>query len=188
MDSVLDLWLPILVSAVFVFVVSSVLHMLIPIHAGDYVRLPNEEALLAALREHGVGPGAYVFPRPSSMKEMSSPEMIARYQRGPVGWLRVIPSGAPAMGKYLVQWFLLTVFVSTLAAYIAAATLAPGAEYLTVFRVVGTAAVLGYCIGTLSESIWKSQPWTIALKFLFDGILYALVTAGTFAWLWPGAQ
>ena len=64
---------------------------------------------------------------------------------------------------------------------------APGAKYLSVFRVVGTAAMMAYAIGGLPESIWKGTKWSITMKFVFDGILYGLVTAGTFGWLWPAA-
>ena len=47
MVALADLWLPILVSGVVVFVVSSVIHMLIPIHRGDYAKLPGEDAVRA---------------------------------------------------------------------------------------------------------------------------------------------
>jgi hypothetical protein len=187
MTFLVDLWLPILLSAVFVFVVSSVLHMLIPIHKGDHRALPNEAAVLDALRRHGVQPGAYMFPCPSSMKDMGSPEMLAKYEQGPVGWINVMPNGAPAIGRNLLQWFVLSLAISAVCAYVAAFALQPGAEYLRVFRLTGTLAVMAYATGTFSESIWKGQAWSTAAKFAFDGLVYGLVTAGTFAWLWPSA-
>lgn len=187
MNFLVDLWLPIVSSAVFVFVVSSVMHMLIPIHKGDHRALPNEDAVLDALREHGVGPGSYMFPCPSSMKDMGSPEMVAKYRRGPVGWMTVVPSGTLAIGKNLLQWFALSLLVSAVCAYVADFALSPGAEYLRVFRLTGTIAVMAYATGSVTESIWKGQAWSTTLKFVFDGLVYGLVTAGTFAWLWPSA-
>ncbi len=187
MEFLADLWLPILLSAVFVFVVSSVLHMVIPIHKGDHRALPGEAGVLDALRSNGVKPGSYMFPCPASMKEMGSPEMLAKYQQGPVGWMTVLPNGAPAIGKSLIQWFVLSIVISALCAYVASFALAPGADYLRVFRLTGTVAVIAYATGTITESIWKGQAWSTAAKFVFDGVVYGLVTAGTFAWLWPAA-
>ena len=78
MISLVDLWLPILLSAVFVFVVSSILHMLIPIHKGDFKKMPGEEKVLEEMRAQGVQPGSYMFPYVGSPKEMCSPEMIEK--------------------------------------------------------------------------------------------------------------
>ena len=43
MTAVTALWLPILVSAVLVFVASSVIHMATPWHAGDYRSVPDAD-------------------------------------------------------------------------------------------------------------------------------------------------
>jgi hypothetical protein len=187
MEFVADLWLPILLSAVFVFVMSSILHMVLPFHKGDYKKLPGEEKVLAEMRAQGVQRGHYTFPCPGSMKEMCSPEMIEKYKQGPVGHMIILPSGPPTMGKCLTLWFLYSVLVSFLVAYVASFTVDYGAEYLTVFRLTGTVAVIAYAVGVLCDSIWKGQSWTITLKFVFDGVVYGLVTAGTFSWLWPVA-
>lgn len=187
MVSLTELWIPILLSAVFVFLVSSILHMVLPIHKGDYKKLPGEEKVLEAMRGQGVEPGSYVFPCAGCMKDMASPEMIEKYERGPVGFLTVIPSGAPRMGKSLIQWFLYSVVMGIFVAYIARVGLDREATYLAVFRTTGTVAVLGYAVAAIPDSIWKGQRWGITLKFLFDGAVYGLVTAGTFGWLWPTA-
>jgi len=101
------LWLPILLSAVIVFVASSLIHMVLPFHKNDYRQLHNEQAVLDSLRAASVTAGrAYFFPY-TTHKEMKSPEMKEKFNRGPVGWLIVAPSGLPAMGKYMAQWFLL---------------------------------------------------------------------------------
>jgi len=184
MDFLSELWLPLVLSAVFVFVASSVIHMLLPVHKGDYGKLPAEEAVLASLRSHGVRPGNYMFPCPGSMKESCTPEMQAKYAAGPVGTLLVLPNGPPAIGRALFQWFLLSLLISAVAAYLARATLGPNADYLAVFQVTGTTAWMAYSFGQLQDSIWKGVKWSTSLKFVVDGLVYALVTGGTFGWLW----
>jgi hypothetical protein len=179
------LWLPILLSAVIVFVASSIIHMLLPIHKSDYRQLPEEDRVLDTLRAAGVTPGrTYHFPY-CTHKEMKSPEAVERFKRGPVGLLTLIPSGAPAMGKYLGQWFLYCVLIGVFVAYLTGRTLSRDTQYLDVFRVAGPTAFLGYAVAQIQDSIWKGQAWSVTLKHLFDGLIYGLLTAGTFGWLWP---
>ena len=182
--TLMNLWLPILLSAVFVFAASSVIHMCLPLHRKDYVKLPNEDAVLDALRSNGVGAGEYMFPCAASMKEMRTPEMAAKRERGPVGTL-VVVSGGCSVGKSLLQWFLFTVVVAALVAYTATLGLRQGADYAAVFRLTCTVALIGHGFTNVTSSIWKGVRWATTLRFLFDGIVYALVTAGTFGWLWP---
>ena len=179
------LWLPIVLSAVFVFLASWVLHMLLTYHRGDYRQLPNEDGLMEAMRNEGVKPGNYHFPWCKDPKEMGSPEMLEKYKKGPVGILHVLPDGPPNMGKYLGQWFVFCLVVSILVAYLTGRTLAAGADYLAVFRVAGTTAFLAYGVGEAMNAIWKGQNWSTTFKSMFDGLVYALLTAGTFGWLWP---
>ncbi len=56
---------------------------------------------------------------------------------------------------------------------------------LLTYRVTGTAAFLAYGLGHLSDGIWKGQTWGATLKEVIDGLVYGLLTAGTFGWLWP---
>jgi len=184
MEFLASLWMPILLSAVIVFVASSVMHMLLPYHRGDYRKLPDEEKVAAALRSESLTPGLYVMPY-CTHKEMNTPELQEKYKRGPVAMMTVLPSAPPAMPKFLGLWFLYCVIVGFFVAYLAWHTLAVGTNYLVVFRVVGTAAFLAYGIGQLSNGIWKSQPWSITIKEVLDGLVYGLLTAGTFGWLWP---
>ncbi len=187
MLSLAELWLPILLSAAFVFIVSSIIHVVIPIHRGDFKKMPGEEKVLEEMRTQGLQPGSYMFPCAGSMKDMCSPEMIEKCKLGPVGFLTVTPSGPPGMAKSLVQWFVYSILVGVFVAYLAKLGLERGAEYMLVFRMTGTIAILGYAMGELTDSIWKGRSWIITLKFVFDGIIYGLVTAGTFGWLWPDA-
>lgn len=179
------LWLPILLSAVIVFVASSILHMALSVHKSDYRRLPDEERVMDALRAAGVTPGrVYYFPF-ATMKEMKSPETVEKFKRGPVGLLTIFPSRTPAMGKYLVAWFIYCLVVGIFAAYLTGRTRMPGAPYLEVFRVAGCSAFLGYSLALVQNSIWKGETWGVTFKHVFDGLIYGLLTAGTFGWLWP---
>lgn len=185
MMSLTALWLPIVLSAVLVFIASSVIHMVLKYHNSEYRRLPNEEKLLDAMRAENIAPGFYAFPHCGNAKEMGSPEMKEKYTKGPCGTVNVIPSGPPAMGKKLVGWFVYCLVVGFFAAYLASRTLAPGTHYLQVFRVVGCVSFMGYGFAHLSDGVWNMKPWSMSLKHLFDGLVYGLLTAGVFGWLWP---
>ena len=185
MIPLIALWLPILLSTVIVFFASFVMHMMLAYHKSDYRKLPDEDRVTDALRSAGVTRGpAYFFPY-CSFKEMKSAPVIEKMKRGPVGLLTVLPSGPPAMGKNLVQWFLYCVVISIFAAYLSGRLLAPGTAFLQVFRVIGTVAFLGYGAAHAQESIWSGRSWMVTLKHLFDSVIYALLTAATFGWLWP---
>ncbi len=178
------LWLPIVLSAVIVFVASSILHMLLPYHHGDYHQLPDEDKVLPSLRGASLKRGLYIFPY-ATHKDMKSPAVMEKYKQGPVGMMIVFPSGAPVMPKFLGLWFGYCLIIGFFVAYLAAHTIAPGTYYLAVFRVVGTAAFLAYGLGCLANVIWKGYPWSFVIKEVTDGLIYALLTAGTFGWLWP---
>jgi hypothetical protein len=184
MVSLSSLWLPIVLSGVIVFVASSIMHMVLPYHRSDYRGLPEEDKTMAVLRGLGLTRGLYVFPY-CLPKDMKSPANIEKYKQGPVGFVTIMPSGLPNMGKFLSQWFLYTVIVSFFVAYLAAHTIDFGAHYRAVFRVVGTAAFLCYGLANITNAIWRGQTWSAAIKDIFDGLVYALLTAGTFGWLWP---
>ena len=179
------LWLPILLAAVAVFVASSILHMVVGHHRSDYKAMPGEGAVLAAMRENGVSPGYYSMPHCTDMKELQEPEVQEKFKKGPVALVTVMPSGVPSMGKSLALWFVFCLVISVIVAYLTGRTLGPGTEYLEVFRVAGTAALLGYVGAEVTQSIWRGLPWSITLKNLLDGLVYSLVTAGVFGWLWP---
>ncbi len=185
MTDLTSLWLPILLSSVFVFVASSIIHMATPWHKSDYPKVPDEDRLMDAVRPLGIPPGDYMVPRPASPKDMSSPAFIDKMKKGPVMVLTVMPSGPPSMSKNLVQWFLYSVVVGILAGYVAGRALPPGAVYLEVFRFVGATAFVGYSVALWQMSIWYHRSWLTTFKGTVDGLIYALLTAGTFGWLWP---
>ncbi len=179
------LWLPIILSAVLVFVASSVLHMATKWHADDWMAVPDEGAARTSIGALSIPTGDYMLPRAASMDEMKSPEYAAKMNEGPVLMMTVMPKGPPTMGKALGGWFAYSVVVSALSGYVAAHAVPQGANYLAVFRIVGTVAFCCYAMGLAQQSIWYHRRWGTTLKSMADGLLYALLTAGTFGWRWP---
>ncbi|HEX7122558.1 MAG TPA: hypothetical protein VF178_09340 [Gemmatimonadaceae bacterium] len=179
------LWLPILLSGVAVFLVSSIIHMVLPWHKTDYAPVPNEDKVRAALRPLNIPPGDYMIPRPADMGQMRSPEFVAKVKEGPVLMMTVMPNGPVAMGKNLTMWFLYGLVVSVFAGYVAGRALPTGADYLHVFRFAGVTAFLGYSLALWQMSIWYQRPWLTTFKITVDGLIYGCVTAGFFGWLWP---
>lgn len=186
--SILSLWAPILIGAVLVFLSSSVIHMLLSYHATDFSKLPSEEGAMDALRSFDIPPGDYVMPYAGSTSVMNTDEYKAKVEKGPVAFFTVLSPGAMSnMGAQLTQWFAYSLVVGVVAAYVAGRTLAPGADYMAVFRLTGTVAFACYAMALPQRSIWFKQNWTATLKSMFDGLVYALLTAGAFGWLWPAA-
>lgn len=180
------LWLPILLSAIIVFVASSILHMLLPWHRSDYRKVPNEDKFMDAVRPLAIPPGDYMVPAPGAgREEMRSAEFKEKIKKGPVLMMTVMPSNWMSMGRSLGLWFLYVLVVSFFAAYVAGRALPPHSEYLEVFRFAGTAAFLTYAGALWPMSIWYRRAWSNTIKATIDGLIYAGLTAGTFGWLWP---
>ena len=185
MVTVTSLWLPILLSAVIVFAVSSFIHMVLGYHHSDLRKVPAEDEVMDALRKFAIPPGDYGIPCAGTAKEMNSPEFIEKTTKGPVVYMTVLPGGRPSMGASLVLWFAYCVVVGIFAAYVAGRARGPGAEYLAVFRFAGTTAFCGYALALWQHSIWYKRSWSTTVKSTFDGLVYALLTAAMFGWLWP---
>jgi hypothetical protein len=185
MTGIMSLILPIVVSSVIVFVASSLIHMVLPWHKNDYPKMPNEDRVADALRPLGIPPGDYLLPRPATRDDMKSPEFQEKMKKGPVVMMTVMPNGPMSMGRSLLQWFVYLLVVGVFAAYVTGRALPHGAPYLRVFRFAGATAFLGYSAALWQMSIWYRRKWGITLKTTVDGLIYALLTAGTFGWLWP---
>jgi hypothetical protein len=178
------LLLPALYSAIAVFIASSVIHMALKYHNSDIKKLANEDELRAAIRKGATAPGMYMIPY-CSHEGKQDPAMTQKFVEGPVGLLTLRPSGAIQMGGFLGKWFVYCFVVALLSGYVAHFTLPPQADYMKVFRVVGTAAWLAFAWAGPADSIWMGKPWSSTIKHMFDGLVYALLTAGCFAWQWP---
>lgn len=186
MTTVTALWLPILVSAVAVFVVSSIIHMTPLWHKTDYPRYASEDRVLDALRPLGIPPGDYMMPRPASSAEMRSPEFLEKMKRGPAVMMTVFPPWSGSMAGNLSQWLGYCLLVSLFAGYIAGAALPAGtATAGAICRFAGTVTFVGYTVALWQMSIWYRRAWSMTLKSTFDGLIYAAVTCGVFIWLWP---
>lgn len=179
------LWLPILLSAVAVFIASSLIHMVLRYHNSDYRRLPDEEAARRAVGSLKLAPGDYVMPHCGTAKEMASPEFVAKRTEGPVVVMTVLKPGNGGMGSALAQWFAFLLVVGVFTAYVARLTLTAGASYLLVHRVAGTAAFMAYGLGAVPQTIWFHKDVRATGKTLFDALVYGLLTGGIFGWLWP---
>ncbi len=185
MVPLISLWLPVLLSAVFVFIVSSIIHMFLPYHRTDFGKIPSEDEVMDALRKFNIPPGDYVLPYAGSTEVMNSPEFKEKADKGPAAFMTVLKGSQSSMAGNLIQWFLYCVLVGIFTGYVTGLALGPGAEYIMVFRIAGTIALAGFSLALLQNSIWYKRNWIATLKSMFDGLIYALVTAGTMGWLWP---
>jgi hypothetical protein len=179
------LWLPILVSAVLVFIASSIIHMGPFWHRSDYPKVPNEDRVMEALRPLAIPPGDYLVPRAADSREMRTPEFTKKMNDGPVLVLTVMPGGPFNIARNLGLWFLYVLVISAFAAYVAGRSLPAGTEYLRVFRIAGATAFAGYALALWQMSIWYWRAWSSTVKATVDGLIYALLTGGAFGWLWP---
>ncbi len=185
MVSLASLWLPILLSAVLVFVASSLLHMVIPIHRSDYRRLPREDEVMAALRPFAIPPGDYMVPCPTGPEGMRTEEFKTRLNQGPVAVMTVMKNGPFNMSRSLLQWFVYCAGIGFFAAYIASRATGADASRLQVVRFASAAAFSGYVLALWQESIWYQRNWGTTLRYTFDGLVYAAITGACFGWLWP---
>jgi hypothetical protein len=185
MVSAWSLWLPVLLSAVFVFVASSIVHMALRYHQNDFRKLEREDEVMAALRPFDIPPGDYGIPCGGSMENMRSAEYKEKLKAGPVAVMTVIPSGPVVMGPYLTQWFVFVLVVSAFTAYVTGHALPPGAGWRGVFRIAGCVSFASYSLALIPLSIWYRRSWATTSRSLFDGLIYGALTAATFAWLWP---
>ncbi|MCZ6808392.1 MAG: hypothetical protein O7D92_01370 [Proteobacteria bacterium] len=181
--SLVSLWLPILASGVAVFIASSLIWMVVNYHNSDWQELPDEDTARMALKS--AAPGKYSIPYAATAAERKSAEWQEKFKEGPAAILTILPHGSLAMGKQMVQWIIYCLAISFLVAYVASVTVSAGADYLNVFRIAGTVAVLAYAGAAPMRSIWFGQPWSATAKDVLDGVIYGFLTAGVFGWLWP---
>lgn len=180
-----QLLIPIILSAVLVFIASSLIHMVFKWHNKDYGRLSNEDEVRAAINKGNPAPGQYVMPWAMGPESFKDPECQKKFVEGPVAVMYIKTPGVPKMGPQLGTWFGFNVVVSIFVAYIASRTLPQGTEYLRVFQVVGATGFVSYALGEIPLAIWMGKPWAVAFKDVLDGLIYGLLMGGAFGWLWP---
>src|SRR5262245_12267934 len=178
-------WMPILVSAVFVFITTMIVHMIPGWHQGDMAAVPGEDKVMETLRGLNLQPGEYRFPYGNTTKEMEAPAFVEKMKAGPVGTMTIRPSGELPFGKIMGLWFLYVLVIAVFAGYLTSRTRAPDAAFLEVFRVSGTVAFCCYAVAHWQNWIWWGKSTRMTVTYSVDGLLYALVTGATFGWLWP---
>ena len=175
--------LAIVLSAVAVFVASSIIWTATPLHKNDYKKLAREDAFLDTVRDVAPGPGRFAFPfcKPGDEKDEA---VAARVEKGPWGMLLIAP-GKPNMGKALGMWMLYLLLVGLFVAYLLTLSLREGARAMDVLQVASTVAFLAHAGGAMPGCIWRGEPWSGLKGQVFDALVYALLTGGIFAWQFP---
>ena len=181
-----QLWLPIVLSAVFVFLASSIIWMALPYHKADIKVLPDEKALTEPLAKLDLPPGTYMWPNCGSGESQNSPEFKARWDVGPWGSINILGC-KPNFGANLGLVFVFYLVVGVCVAYITSQSQAAGAECASVFQVACATAILAYCAGGIAGAFFMGKPKRFMFTDFIDGVVYGLITAATFAWLWPAA-
>ena len=186
MNDFIQLWMPVLVTAVGVFVASSLIHMVFKWHNSDYKKLANEDEVMAALRAGSAGRGLYVMPHCMDMKQMQDEAMQKKYRDGPVGFITLVRCvGTPNMAPQLIKWFVYTLAVAAIAGHIAVHTYGLNADPHRAAHLVGLISFLTYAGGSVQAGIWMGKPWISVVKELLDSFIYGTVSALIFMWLWP---
>lgn len=187
MVSLTSLLVPILVSAVAVFLVSFVLHMVIPFHKNDIRKIPREDEFLAAMRGFNLPAGDYAAPHADSPAAMKDPAFLEKRAKGPTVIMTTAPGAPPPMSVTLTKWFIYCVVVSLFVAYVASRSLPLGTEYMQVFRITATTAFMAYSFAVVQNWIWWMKEGGATFRTMIDGLAYALATAGVFGSMWPAA-
>jgi hypothetical protein len=178
-----ELWLPIVLAAITVFMVSSLIWTVVQYHNSDWHGLDDEDAARTVFKNQP--PGQYAVPYAADNRARASETWQQKYREGPVAMITVMQNGNVNMAGQLIQWFVYCLVISVFVAYVAGSTLSIGSDYLKVYQVTSTVAFLAYGGMTGIRKIWFGQPTGSALKDLVDALIYGLLTAGFFGWLWP---
>lgn len=185
MDLLPSLWLPILLSAVVVWIAAFVAWSFLPHHARDWTGLPDEGAFINAIRSLGIPPGRYCFPHCADRRMRKDPEFQRKWKEGPAGefnlWRPV------NMARNMALTFVVYLVIGFLVGYLAAATLQRGDSFGRFFQVTATAGILGYAFGHIPHAIWFQHGRNSILSTLADGVVYGLLTGLVFALLRPAA-
>jgi hypothetical protein len=184
MELLIPLWLPILLSAIAIWVISVIASMALPHHKRDFIDLPGEDGFMDYIRTSGIKPGNYLFPDFRGREAMKSEKVEKALKEGPVGHLSVWRTPL-TMGGKMAATFIVYLVVSTLIVYLTRVAIPGAAPFAKVFQVAATAGILAYCFSFIPNAVWfGSYKRTIVATFI-DGIVYGLITGAIFAWRWP---
>lgn len=185
--SVTDLWLPILVATIVGFFLSFLMWAVLPHHQGDVKFSPDQDKLMDFVRTSNVEPGVYMFPNCADRKDFQKPENVEKFNAGPWGTLSVWGS-KPNMGRNMALTILYFFLVSLLVAYVTGQARGTGSDFLAVFQVASTGAILAHVLGGAPGGIWFGKRLRYFITDAIDGLVYAIATGAVFALMWPAAE
>lgn len=176
------LLLPIILSAIALFVASFVSWMVVRLHKDDWRKLEKEDEFFAKVQELKPAVGSYNFPHctPENMKDSAMQEKL---NQGPCGVMTIFPPGQ-SMGRNLGLTFAHYLGVSFCIGYLATLAFERGAAFGDVFRFVATAGLIAFLAGIIGHAIWFRIR---IIGHLIESIVYALIMGVIFAALWPGS-
>ncbi|MBS0186489.1 MAG: hypothetical protein JSS51_00370 [Planctomycetes bacterium] len=189
MEFLSQLWLPILISGVSVWIASFIAWMMIGHHRKDRDAIPGggEQAFMDTVTRMNIKPGNYGFPDFCQHDNLPRQERMAArkalYDRRPMGTLRVW--GEMNMGVNMLVTFLFYLVTSAMIGYLTWAAFGRGASAGKIVQVAGTAGILAYCFASFPHDIWFQKKRRAMMMDWLDGIVFGLITGAIFAWLWP---
>lgn len=180
-----------LVGGIVVFIVGALLHTVLGLAAVGVKVIPQEDAVLSAMRSAIHEPGFYIFPAPNMTPGRNKEQMqtdnaayAGKYQQGPSGIMVYTPSNAPlSYGKLLGGEFI----IDLVSAFFLACILAMGAGgkssyWKRVFAVTLAGLFAGLFLG-LEYWNWYNFPtnYTVAyiavvvIDWFFAGLAMAAI-------------
>jgi hypothetical protein len=186
MTPILSLALPIFAAAIAVFIVSMIVQSVMPWHKRDFGNVPDDDAVIDAIRQLNIPPGDYCVPSPRLRDGRRNPDFVDKWAKGPSVMMTVIPPSA-SMGRYMGQWFAFTLLVAAIAGWVVRTIVGPAGDDHAEFHYGAIITFLSYSLGAWPLSIWYHRKWSTAFKGAVDAIIYGLVTGIVFSWLWPRA-
>lgn len=183
--TLLELWLPIVLGALAMFLLSFVFWMLMKHHYGDFRALPQEDGLVEAL--DGAPAGQFRFPWCGTPEEMADPAFQERYNNGPKGFVVVLPRGPFAMGAGLGKTLLFCLVVTAAVGYVATIGLTRESAGMDVLRLTSTVTWLTACGAHGWSVIWMGRDRGQTLRDVLDSLGYGLAVGALFMQFWPGA-
>jgi len=188
-----QLIIPAVYAGAAVWVSSAVIWMFLRWHDKDIRPLPDEDALLKSLKEHGIPPGHYMWPNCATRAEHGSDEFKSRWTAGPWGTINIQRS-QPNFPRNLIGTLLIDIVIAFSVA-VSIGLVLGGVELgsgvlvtCAMCQVFVPALILGvaaHCLGGLGNDLFLGkQPRFIGTSML-DGVIYAAVQAAVLWWAWP---
>ncbi|HVB35880.1 MAG TPA: hypothetical protein VND42_01470 [Candidatus Acidoferrales bacterium] len=168
-----------LVGGVIVFIVGALLHTVLGLGEVGVKSIPQEDAVLSAMRSSIPAPGFYIFPAPNMTpgrtKEQvqgDTAEYAAKYQQGPSGILVYSTGGAPVnYGKLLGGEFVIDVISALFLACILAMGAGGVSSYWKRVFAVTLAGLFATVFLGLEYWNWYNFPTNYTVAYIANGVL-----------------